>query len=62
MKKTPEETLREKLNKSQLKRLDFLKKVLDDKSKFNHLINLDEEKIKISLNHIQSDLSMYTDG
>ncbi|WP_330730561.1 Mlp family lipoprotein [Borrelia turicatae] len=54
--KTPEEVLKEKLNDSQKKGLDFLKQALDNESDFNKILSADESKIRSALDHIQSEL------
>ncbi|WP_143705862.1 Mlp family lipoprotein [Borrelia duttonii] len=59
-KKTPEETLREKLNDNQKKGLDFLKEALNSDSELNKFLNEDESKIKEALDHIQSELAKCT--
>ncbi|WP_025409086.1 Mlp family lipoprotein [Borrelia coriaceae] len=53
---TPEEVLRERLNDSQRKGLDFLKDALNDKNKLNNILSLDESKIKSTLEHIHSEV------
>ncbi|AHH03933.1 Mlp lipoprotein family protein (plasmid) [Borrelia nietonii YOR] len=59
--KTPEETLRDKLNATEKSNLDFLKDALNDKEKFNQLLNLDEGKIKAALEHIKNQLANCND-
>ncbi|AYE36819.1 hypothetical protein DB313_04790 (plasmid) [Borrelia turcica IST7] len=58
--KTPEETLREKLNEKQKKGLDFLKEALGDEGKLNNLLRLEEGKVKTALEHIQKQLGSCT--
>ncbi|UPA19338.1 Mlp family lipoprotein [Borrelia puertoricensis] len=55
--KTPEDLLKERLNDTEKSNLDFLKEALGDKEKFNQLLNLDEEKIKSALKHINDELA-----
>ncbi|AYE36820.1 hypothetical protein DB313_04795 (plasmid) [Borrelia turcica IST7] len=56
VKKTAEETLREKLNDKQKKGLNFLKEALGDEAKLNKLLGLEESKVIEALEHIQKQL------
>ncbi|WAZ72653.1 Mlp family lipoprotein (plasmid) [Borrelia miyamotoi] len=57
VKKTAEETLREKLSEEESKGLNFLKEALGDESKLNQILSLDESKVKEALKHINDELA-----
>ncbi|WAZ72902.1 Mlp family lipoprotein (plasmid) [Borrelia miyamotoi] len=57
VKKTAEETLREKLSDDESKGLNFLKEALGDESKLNQILSLDESKVKEALKHINDELA-----
>ncbi|WAZ72492.1 Mlp family lipoprotein (plasmid) [Borrelia miyamotoi] len=59
--KTPEETLKEKLNATEKANLDFFKEGLNDENKFNQFVLLNEVKIKAALEHIRTELENCND-
>ncbi|WGL35458.1 Mlp family lipoprotein (plasmid) [Borrelia miyamotoi] len=60
VKKTLEETLRNKLSEDESKGLTFLKEALGDESKLNQILSLDESKVKEALKHINDELAKCT--
>ncbi|WP_418454968.1 Mlp family lipoprotein (plasmid) [Borreliella spielmanii] len=54
--KSKEELLKEKLSDEQKKQLDWLKTALTNPGEFDKFLQYNEDKIKIALNHIKTEL------